>query len=323
MTWSQRQRRAPAILIWGDFDKTRDVVIVSAHFRVLRHEGLGAWNEQRSPLGELETFVVQDRLSTQFACLALFVQGVMRYEKGDYPAAVSSFSHAIAEAGPEISPSHAYFYRARSYSAMGQHQKAISDLTEIIEHEESYPYALNNRAAAYAATGDLVMADLDLSRAIASMPSDPLAYSNRGEIDYRLHMYNQALADCERAVELGHRAVSYLCRANVYDRLGDFNKALADYGRALKLDPTNPYIYFNRAIAFYRRHEYLLAIPDADSAIRLTPSLEAYKLRAESLFLIGRGKDAIADLRTALRLAQTPDEQSQVRALMADIDGNQ
>jgi hypothetical protein len=57
LTWCQRQRKA--VLIWGDFDTTRDKVVATAHFQLRggSKEQLQGWSEMRSPLGDLESLV--------------------------------------------------------------------------------------------------------------------------------------------------------------------------------------------------------------------------------------------------------------------------
>jgi len=59
LTWCQRQQKA--ILVWGDFDTTQQKVVFTAHFRLLRGSKvpLQGWHEQRSPLGDLESFTTK------------------------------------------------------------------------------------------------------------------------------------------------------------------------------------------------------------------------------------------------------------------------
>src|ERR1019366_5643400 len=91
LSWCQKQRNV--MLIWGDFDTTREVVVVSAHFRLLNAAlPLQAWNDQRSPLGEVEDFTVQDSLSHEFAYLTLLAVGITRFENTDYHSAIKQLT---------------------------------------------------------------------------------------------------------------------------------------------------------------------------------------------------------------------------------------
>jgi tetratricopeptide (TPR) repeat protein len=242
LSWCQKQRNV--MLIWGDFDTTREVVVVSAHFRLLNAAlPLQAWNDQRSPLGEVEDFTVQDSLSHEFAYLTLLAVGITRFENTDYHSAIKQLTAAIDEStryNPKAA-NIALFYRGRAYFETGQFQSAAADFSSVINGERNFPYALNNRGASYAGLGDEEKAYADLSAAIATMPSDHRAYLNRGSVLYKLGRFQESLSDLNLAIRLApENPQAYEQRANTYDRLNDLDRSLADYAHALRLDGKSP-----------------------------------------------------------------------------------
>jgi tetratricopeptide (TPR) repeat protein len=85
--------------------------------------------------------------------------------------------------------------------------------------------------------------------------------------------------------------------------LTKFDRAISDFGRAIQLEPDIAFRYYNRGIAFSRKHQAHKAIDDYPRAIQLRPDLApAYSNRAHEFELAGERDKAIAD-RKALPLA--------------------
>jgi tetratricopeptide (TPR) repeat protein len=319
LTWCQRQRKA--ILIWGDFDTTHEMVVVSAHFRLLRgsQKQLQGWSEIRSPLGELESFTVQDYLADGFAYGTLLILGIMRFEGADFGSAIFQLTNAITKgAGRNVDP--ALFYRGRAFFQAGQYENAIIDFSTILGHDPNYPYALNNRGASYVANGDFEAGNSDLTQAIAAQPWNPLAYVNRGSALYKLKRFREALDDYNHAIQLAPRdPLTYMGRANVFDTMDDIDEALVDYGTAARLDRNNPIIYFNRAIALHRHDRDELAIKDMGTVLLLKPSVVAYEYRGYLFLRTGRQPEAINDYRAALRIATADSEKREIEARLRDL----
>jgi tetratricopeptide (TPR) repeat protein len=319
LSWCQRQEKA--ILIWGDFDTTRERVIVTAHFRLLRgsQKQLQGWSEIRSPLGELESFDVQDDLAHEFAYGTLFILGITRLESSDFGSAIVQFTNAIKEGGDRnVNP--ALFYRAHAFFQANQYENAIADYSTILNHEPNYHYALMNRGVAYVAIGDFKAGYSDLTQAIASEPSNEMAYANRGSALYELKRYREALDDYNHAIQLEPRdPLAYMGRANVYDKMDDIDKALVDYDAAVQLARNNPIIYFNRAIALHTHHQDDLAIENMKTVLLLKPTVESYEYRGYLFLRNGHRAEAINDYRMAVRFAKTDSERHEVETRLREL----
>ena len=54
--------------------------------------------------------------------------------------------------------------------------------------------------------------------------------------------------------------------------MGAFSDAIEAYEAALKLDPTNPKVYFNMAICYVEMADYPNAISNLETCLRISPS---------------------------------------------------
>ena len=105
--------------------------------------------------------------------------------------------------------------------ALGDCNKAITDLTQAIELNPKFAEAYNNRAYVHMVEKDYAAALPDLDRAIQLRPDYVNARMNRGDI------YNYYYAI-------------------------DYERAVADYDRVLEIDPNAPNYTPSAAIAYWR-----------------------------------------------------------------------
>ena len=150
----------------------------------------------------------------------------------------------------------------------------------------------------------------DYNRAIQLNPGDAYAYSNRGNTYYYLQRYDEALADHNQALQINPNfSNAYLNRGNVFRDLKRDSEALADYDRVLQIDPTEALAYNNRGTIKERLELYEEALGDFARAIRLDPNnAKFYNNRAKTYIEMRRFDLALADCDTALRLDPTLDK---------------
>lgn len=140
-----RQSKA-GIVLWGWYSTTKEKVIINIHFEVLqRPNHLFLRQEKQTfilPLGELESFSIQMRLSSEMTYLTLLTIGLARLEVEDYDSAIHHFSTALAQAAvPEnmIDPDNIYYYRGYAYFCKSyllsedELDNAVADLDKAIE----------------------------------------------------------------------------------------------------------------------------------------------------------------------------------------------
>ncbi len=100
---------------------------------------------------------------------------------------------------------------------------------------------------------------------------------------------------------------TYFRRGNIRYELGDYVDAITDYTTVIRLKPDDASAYNNRGVAKVGLEQYFAAISDFDTAIRLNPDdADAYNNRGIAKGKLGQYFAAIADYDTAIRL--NPDD---------------
>ncbi len=83
----------------------------------------------------------------------------------------------------------------------------------------------------------------------------------------------------------------------MYAASGDFEKGIADMDLAIRMDTTNTFAYFNRALMYYDQNDYNSAMADLNRVLRDEPG-NALTLYNRSLISaqVGNFEDALADM---------------------------
>jgi len=99
-------------------------------------------------------------------------------------------------------------------------------------------------------------------------------YGHRADAYAARGMYREAIADCDKAVEMSPFWPSiYKRRADANSRLGNYDKALADFGKAIELEPKNPMVWVVRGDYYwYQQKRWDEAIADFEKYIALKPN---------------------------------------------------
>ncbi len=74
-------------------------------------------------------------------------------------------------------------------------------------------------------------------------------------------------------------------RGDRYSRNGVYEQAIDDYTRAIELDEAFAEAYFNRGVSYYDLGQYQEAITDLSQAIRLNPADDNYYSRRSLAYL--------------------------------------
>jgi tetratricopeptide (TPR) repeat protein len=98
------------------------------------------------------------------------------------------------------------------------------------------------------------------------------AWCNRGISHANERQWDNALADCSKAIELNPKFVlAWRQRGSVQGELGQWDKAVADYSKAIELDPKFAPMWIARGMAYAALDQPDKAQADYAEAIRLSP----------------------------------------------------
>jgi tetratricopeptide (TPR) repeat protein len=140
---------------------------------------------------------------------------------------------------------------------------------------------------------------------ILKRPDHAHAYVSRATACIKLGRYEDALADCSRAIELNAaHAYAWNQRATAYFHLGRPHKAVADFSTAIELNPKLVIAWNNRGATYcFRLAQYDKAVADFSRAIELDPQLANPRGGRGLAYLnLGQPNKAVADFAKAIEL---------------------
>jgi tetratricopeptide (TPR) repeat protein len=199
---------------------------------------------------------------------AVHLRGVVAYQKGDYPAAVSAIQRALA-----LAP--------------------------------NSPAYLNNLGLAYQALGRLMEAAASYQAALNLAPSFAQAMSNLGNVLGEQGRWTEAETWSRQAIRLNPRmAEAYNGLGAALWHQGKASQAIANYRTALAIDPKFPYAMVNLGNALREQGNPAEAETLYRQAIAVNPAIaEAHNGLGVILWTSGAAVAAVASYREALRLA--------------------
>ena len=233
--------------------------------------------------------------------LAFNNRGIAFTARGQYDEAIGDLSAAIS-----LDPNYdlAYYNRGKAYAAKGLNAEALADYQRATELRPEYadPYVARGRL--YTVLGQYGPAIDDFNKAIALDPQLADAYAGRGAVFKELGRPGMALTDYNAAIELSPAdPVAYIYRGILFKDLRKFDKAIADYTKAISLRPSSAEAYNNLGVAYKHLGEVDSAIANFTRAIDINPSFAlAYCNRGIAFGMMGEKREAIADYSRALSL---------------------
>lgn len=148
----------------------------------------------------------------------------------------------------------------------------------------------------------------DFSRTMELAPAYALPVASRGETYRRMQRYDEALADLSRAIDMvPDFAWAIASRAHVYWAVRRYDEALADFSRAIRLVPDYSWAIASRGQIYRTLGRYDEALADFSSAMGLLAGdASPVAGRGQVYRILGRYDEALADFSTAIDLA--PDD---------------
>ncbi len=182
------------------------------------------------------TRVIEDDAQTAaFRALAYRNRGIAYGNRKLHSLANIDFAEAL-----KLSPQDqaALFGRARSFSQMGQYDRAIADFTEFLQLNPQGIRAFNERGLAHERKGDLDLALADFDSALKINPRFDHARNNRGLVLARQGKLEAAIVEYTETLRSEPNYIlAYLNRGRAYEERGDYGRAVADYKTASEMVP--------------------------------------------------------------------------------------
>lgn len=161
------------------------------------------------------------------------------------------------------------------------------------------------RAGARWALAENEKALADFNKAIELGYAEAHAFSSRGLFHAAMGEYDAAIADYTKAIEKDAKdEVPLVNRASVYMSVGKYEEASQDYTKAISLNDKNGIYFQQRAIAQKLLGNTDKAIEDYNQAITMEPAnVAAWMGRGFIKFQLGKSQEAIDDFSKVIELA--------------------
>ncbi len=236
--------------------------------------------------------------------------GAALKELGRAEEALKSFDRAISHQPDVMEP---YVNRADLLMALNRPAEAVATYDRALAVRPNFFEGWCNRGVALEAMGRLEDAVASHDRALALRPDLVPAHANRGNALAALGRHDVAVESFDRVLAANPDfAEIHLNRGNSLARLGRRDEALTSYARALAIRPDLAEAEFGRGIVFRDRCRLAEAVACFDRAIALNrnPAVRGllHSHRAELLNLLGRFREALADVQRCLEVAPDDDQ---------------
>lgn len=207
----------------------------------------------------------------------------------------------------------AYYVRGVFFYNLGNHKKAIEDLSKAVEMIS--PRILERKpnvlADIYAVRGNSHLAEkhsalaiLDFSKALTIDQSNPDLYCLRGVAHAQAGQFGMAITDYTSAINLNtNNAFAHFGRAVALHNQSQLQSALDDYSTGLGLDPDYADGLFNRGKVLSDLGKHREALADLDQYLLINSNdVEALVFRADQYLRLSERQRALEDLSAAISL---------------------
>jgi len=219
----------------------------------------------------------------------------------------------------EIYPGLAEAYRLRgvTYYRQNKYTEALVDInraSQLGAKDSASMFDMIKRAAAHQdamllfqqAQEDMhldnnAQAIAEFTKAIEIFPGMSEAYYSRGTVYYKENNYSMALADVNKAGELGFPVKPDL--VIVIKDAGNMPQTIEDLTQSIYLNPDDARLYFRRGLCYKKKRNYVQAIADETRAIEINPHYgNAYRTRGACYFFEKEYDQSWADMTKAQQL---------------------
>lgn len=192
---------------------------------------------------------------------------------------------------------------------LGYHDKALEDLEQAEEIDDSIPDIYITRSAIFCEEDDYEVAQEEIELAAEFVPDHPTVLNIRGLIAYHYDDFDEAIEWYDKCLEANPSySVAYSNRALVHIYLDDYDEAEADYARSIEVAPARStgHANFGWYLNSYK-DDTAAAKEQFDKALQLNPrDTTALYYRADIAFDENDFETYVRDMLIAVDAA--PDE---------------
>jgi tetratricopeptide (TPR) repeat protein len=216
--------------------------------------------------------------------------------------------------------------RALLYIEKGDSEKAVSDLTKLVEKEAGNPMVIGALAEALTNLKKYDEAIKYCEEVIKIAPKSTLGYNLRARINVMKSDIKSAIKDLDQALSINpNDLAALLTRGRLNAAEGNDAQAKADVEKALSLQPDLPQGILLRALLAAQKQKFGEAIADIQVLLQTDPTNAEYRLQL-AMFYVGdkRPRKAI-DLLTSILEGVTDDkdeDQKQIKASALQARGD-
>jgi tetratricopeptide (TPR) repeat protein len=240
----------------SDFSRAIELDPTNVSYYIARSYAYREKNDDSLKLADIDKALALDQNSVGgHLAKASFFSG-----QKEYQSALAEYNRAIA-----LKPQNTGVYIARGdfYQSQGKIPEAVSDYGRAIELAPTQSWLYERRASLERKLGQKEAAEADEKKAIEVEPQAQLLLGIMKEGD-------AAIKAASNAIEANPWDFSYyLLRGRAYGRIGDYQKALADMDRAVELGEDMPEPYRFRAMIYGEIGRYDEAVADLKTACML------------------------------------------------------
>jgi lipoprotein NlpI len=168
-----------------------------------------------------------------------------------------------------------------------------------------YLDAISHRASCYSRVGDHNQALTDISEAVALAPKNKQFWQLRGWINRELGNFDKSIEDCSTCISLDPKdSLAWAARGSSERKLGELHKSLDDLTEAIKIAPEKSMLYCERAAVYRDMGDIASMNADYDKGIELSPhDPEVYQGRGYTDFIVGNYEAANADFHKVVAVS--------------------
>jgi tetratricopeptide (TPR) repeat protein len=208
------------------------------------------------------------------------------------------------DAAIKADPENAEAWQARAllYIERGDSEKAVADLTKLVETQAGNPLVVGALAEALTNLKKYDEALKYCEQVITLAPKSTLGYNLRARTYEAKNEIKLAIKDLDQALQINANDLSaLLTRARLNAAEGNDDQAKLDIEKALEIDPDRPQAILLRALLSAAKQKFGAAIADVQVLLQDDPTNAGYRLQL-ALFYVGdkRPRKAIELLTSIL-----------------------